>query len=141
MILRWLSRLDGLNQWVAYLYIPYQFLQLLGYRLAGKQCCYRWMTYGVQPIGPTSKRQHLWAGLFPALVCGLLLAGQLALAFYLFALYYTPDTPWITVFLIIQPLPFALYGYLMIFDFLRVRRLLRSGVISKPFEPVEQHRP
>lgn len=138
MILRRLSQLDRLNQWVAYLYIPYQFLQLLGYRLAGKECCYHWTKYGVQPIGTTSKRQHLWAGIFPTLVCGLILVGQLALAFYLFALYYTPDTPWIILFLVIQPLPFGLYGYLMIFDFLRVRRLLKRGVISKSFEPVEQ---
>jgi hypothetical protein len=140
MILRWLSQLDQLNRWVAYLYIPYQVLQLWGYRLAGKQCCYHWTKYGVQPIGPTSKAQHLGAGIFPSLVCGLILVGQLVLAFYLFALYYTPATPWITLFVIIQPLPIALYGYLIIFDFLRVRRLLREGVISKPFEPVEPHR-
>jgi hypothetical protein len=110
-----------------YLYVPYQFLQLMGYRLAGKQCAYQWRKYRPEPIGPTSRVQHLIAGIFPTAVCCIILALQIFLSLYLFILYYSPQTPWIALFVLVQPIPFSLYGYLMIFDFLRLRRLLKAS--------------
>jgi len=38
MLLRRLEKAERLNQWVRYLYLPYQILQIAGYRLAGKSC-------------------------------------------------------------------------------------------------------
>lgn len=130
-----LSRVDRLNRWAGYLYVPYQFLQALGYRLVSKPCNYQWGQYGVQPIGLVTRPQHVFAGLFPTAVCCAILTLQFILSIYLFARYYSPQSPWIVVLIAVQPVPFSLYAYLMIFDMLRVRRLLRSG--SEPARPAQ----
>lgn len=93
MLLQRLNRAERLNQWVSYLYVPYQFLQAAGYRLVGKQCDYRWRKYRPEPIGPTTPVQHLIASAFPTAVCCIILALQVALALYLFKQYYSPQTP------------------------------------------------
>lgn len=132
MLLQRLNRAERLNHLVTYLYVPYQFLHVVGYRLAGKQCDYQWRRYRPEPIGPTTGRQHIIAAVFPTVVCCTVLAGQIILALYLLRWYYSPQTPWLVLVVLVQPLPFSWYGYLMIFDFLRLRRLLQSA--SEPAE-------
>jgi hypothetical protein len=126
MLLQRLNKAERLNQLATYLYLPYQLLQIVGYRLAGKQCDYQWRRYRPEPIGPTTRTQHFVASVFPTAVCCTVLAGQIILALYLLVRYYSPQTPWLIFVVLVQPLPFSLYGALMIFDFLRLRRCAKQ---------------
>jgi hypothetical protein len=118
-----LSRAERLTPIAEYLYVPYQGLQIAGYRLAGKRCAWQWRKYRPEPIGPTRRVQHLVAGLFPAAALILIAALQFVLSLYLFFQFY-PQAPWIIIPAAIQPaIPFSLYAYLIIFDVLRLRRL------------------
>ena len=65
MLVQRLHKAERLNRLATYLYIPYQFLQILGYRLVGKRCNYEWRKYRPEPIGPTVPLQHFFALIFP----------------------------------------------------------------------------
>lgn len=58
-----------LRQIEGYLLIPHELLHVLGYRLAGKRCRYRWGSPYVTPIGPLTQREELVGLLFPFLTC------------------------------------------------------------------------
>ena len=47
------------------LLIPHELLHILGYRLVGKRCLYRWGDAYVTPLGPVSRRERLVGALFP----------------------------------------------------------------------------
>ena len=126
MLLQRLNESQRLNQLVSYLYLPYQLLQIAGYRLVGRQCEYQWGTYRPEPVTTTSRFQHAAALLLPPLVCCLVLALQIIVSLYLFARFYTPQNPWPVLFVLVQPIPFSLYGGWMILDLLRLRRLLKA---------------
>ncbi len=122
MLLQRLSQAERLNQFVTYLYIPYQFLQIVGYRSVGKRCAYQWRRYRPEPVGPTLPLQHFVALLFPTMVCSVILVLQIVCSIYLFTRFYSPQTPWAILLVLAQPIPFSLYGGWMILDFLRLRR-------------------
>jgi hypothetical protein len=62
----WFSRLGG------YLLIPHELLHVLGFRLVGKRCTYRWGESYVTPLEPMSRWQLLVGRLFPFIVFTLL---------------------------------------------------------------------
>jgi hypothetical protein len=124
MLVQRLNKAERLNRWATYLYVPYQFLQIVGYRLVGKHCDYQWRKYRPEPIEPATPLQHFIALIFPPIVCFTILAVQVAVASYLVVWCYTPRTPWPVFIFFIQPIPFCLFGAFMLLDFLRLRRLL-----------------
>lgn len=132
MLVERLNKAERLNRLATYLYVPYQFLQIVGYRLVGKRCDYQWRKYRPEPIGPTTLTQHFIALIFPTLVCCAMLVVQIILASYLVVWYYTPQTPWPIFVFLSQAFPFCLCGAFMLLDFLRLRRLL-----SEPAGPNE----
>lgn len=136
MLVERLNKAERLNRLATYLYIPYQFLQIVGYRLVGKHCDYRWRKYRPEPIEPATLPQHFIALIFPTIVCFTILAVQVVVASYLVVWYYTPQTPWPVFIFFIQPIPFCLCGAFMLLDFLRLRRLLSEP--GRPNESYEQ---
>lgn len=48
-----------------YLLIPHELLHVLGYRLVGKRCRYRWGESYVTPLGPLDRRRDLVGMLLP----------------------------------------------------------------------------
>jgi hypothetical protein len=70
----------GPTQFVRYLALPHELLHLVGYRLVGKQCVYRWGDAHVTPLGPMTRWARLVGLLFPfAVSSGLcLLTGVLS---------------------------------------------------------------
>lgn len=62
----WSRRLGG------YLLIPHELLHILGFRLVGKRCAYRWRQSHVTPLEPMSRWQLLVGRLFPFIVFTLL---------------------------------------------------------------------
>lgn len=136
MLVERLNKAERLNRLATYLYIPYQFLQIVGYRLVGKHCDYRWRKYRPEPIEPATLPQHFIALIFPTIVCFTILAVQVVVASYLVVWYYTPQAPWPVFIFFIQPIPFCLCGAFMLLDFLRLRRLLSEP--ARPNESYEQ---
>jgi hypothetical protein len=130
MLVERLNKAERLNRLVMYLYIPYQFLQIAGYRLVGKRCDYQWRKHRPEPIGPTTLAQHCIALIFPTLVCCAMLVVQIILASYLVIWYYTPQTPWPVFVFLSQAFPFCLYGAFMLLDFVRLRRVLSKSTRS-----------
>jgi hypothetical protein len=63
---RWVARLGG------YLLIPHELLHIVGFRLVGKRCEYRWGSAHVTPLEPMSRREQLVGMLFPFIVFALL---------------------------------------------------------------------
>jgi hypothetical protein len=45
--------------------VPHELLHILGFRLVGKRCLYRWGDLRAVPVGPLSRRAALVGGLFP----------------------------------------------------------------------------
>jgi hypothetical protein len=58
-----ITRIEG------YLLIPHELLHIVGYRLVGKQCRYRWGDCFVTPIGSMTQKEELVGLLFPFVVC------------------------------------------------------------------------
>lgn len=72
---------------MGFLIIPHELLHVLGYRLVGKRCTYRWGEIYVVPERPLTRRQALIGLLCPLGVCtlvGLVSAALFALAFLTF---------------------------------------------------------
>jgi hypothetical protein len=63
---RWWERLGG------YLLIPHELLHILGFRLVGKRCNYRWGNNYVTPLGSMSRWERLVGMLFPFVVFAIL---------------------------------------------------------------------
>jgi hypothetical protein len=70
----WSTRLGG------YLLIPHELLHLLGFRLVGKRCAYRWGQPHVTPLEPMARWQLMVGRLFPFIVFTLLFGGCTVLA-------------------------------------------------------------
>lgn len=134
MLVERLNKAECLNRLATYLYVPYQCLQIVGYRLVGKRCDYQLREHRPEPIGPAAPLQHFVALIFPTAVCCTILAVQIIVASYLVAWYYTPQTSWPVFIFFIQPIPFCLCGAFMLLDFLRLRRLL-----SQPAAPNDSY--
>ena len=75
------SRLEG------YLLVPHELLHVLGYRLVGKRCHYRWGDRYVVAPGPMARRERLVGLLFPFAVCIMLWLLLLPLPFIGFFLF------------------------------------------------------
>ncbi len=58
-----ITRIEG------YLLIPHEMLHVIGYRLVGKRCTYRWGDNRVTPIDPLTRGERLVGLLFPFIVC------------------------------------------------------------------------
>ncbi|HXW01113.1 MAG TPA: hypothetical protein VEC93_22055 [Anaerolineae bacterium] len=76
-----LKKLEG------YVGIPHELLHLVGYRLVGKKCRYRWGDPYVKPIGPLTRRERLVGLLFPFGVSSLIFLGLTLLSGGIFAYY------------------------------------------------------
>ena len=63
----WFKRVEG------YLLIPHELLHVLGYRLVGQRCEYRWGQPYVTPAGPIPRYRNLVGMLFPFLIFSTLL--------------------------------------------------------------------
>src|SRR5262245_59900989 len=72
--LAWSTRLGG------YLLIPHELLHLVGFRLVGKRCAYRWEQSYVTPLEPMARWQLLVGRLFPFAIFTLLFVGCTVLA-------------------------------------------------------------
>lgn len=123
-----LNRIVWLNQLISYLYVPYQLLQVVGYRLVGQRCKYEWGKSSVKPIEAMTTKQQLVGLLFPVLVFWLFLILGLILCAYIFLLYRF-EMPWIIIPLVIFfTLPLSPYFYQVVFDMWRAYRLLKHSV-------------
>jgi hypothetical protein len=74
-----------ITQIEGYLLIPHELLHVLGYRLVGKHCIYRWGDHQVKPVGPLSRNERLVGLLFPFVVCmaiWLIMLSLLLVAFF-----------------------------------------------------------
>jgi hypothetical protein len=110
----------------SYLYVPYQFLQVVGYRLVGKRCVYQWGKCGVKPVEPVTRKQYLLGVLFPVAVFWTILIFQAILHAYLYYRYY-PTAFWIPIiFGLLPAIALGPYFHLVVLDMLRVRRLLKN---------------
>jgi len=107
------------------LYIPYQGLQLLGYRFAGKQCRYEWGKSIVRPIGSVTAKQQLMGLLFPVLVFWLILVLELGLIIYMLLHLYARLSWLIIPLIILAVIPLSPYFYQILFDSWRIYRLLK----------------
>ncbi|HEX9922988.1 MAG TPA: hypothetical protein VGD99_10020 [Anaerolineae bacterium] len=58
-----ITRIEG------YLLIPHELLHVIGYRLVGQRCTYRWGDHQVRPAGPMLRRERLVGLLFPVVTC------------------------------------------------------------------------
>ncbi len=72
--LPWFSHLEG------YLLIPHELLHVIGFRLVGQRCAYRWGNPFVTPIGPMNRAERLVGMLFPFVIFFILVT-----AFAIFA--------------------------------------------------------
>lgn len=70
----WFVRLSG------YVVMPHELLHVVGFRLVGKQCEYRWGNHYVTPIEPMTGRERLVGMLFPFAVFFVLLISFIILA-------------------------------------------------------------
>lgn len=58
----WFKQIEG------YLLIPHELLHVVGYRLVGEHCIYRWGETYVTPTGRPSRSRDLFGMLFPSVV-------------------------------------------------------------------------
>jgi hypothetical protein len=63
------------------LLLPYQFLQIIGYRLVGVHCHREFGHFGVEPLKPVTQAQYLIGKLFPLFI--VVLGGILQAVTYL----------------------------------------------------------
>ncbi len=119
---------SGLDKLSSYLYMLYQFLQIMGYRLVGAPCTYQWGQYGVKPKGPITYRRQLTAMLFPLVVYHLIMIVAILVTSLLaiFFLFYA-HIPWLFIPLTLLPgLLLGPFFYWVLFDLWKVRRLHKS---------------
>ena len=98
------------------LLLPYQYIQLIGYRLVGVPCRYELGNFGVGPLKPVTRAQHRVAKLFPPIVVGLGWVLQIAIVVFLSQLYQArmPLIP--LLFVLLSTPPLALYLHYVRFD-------------------------
>lgn len=114
----------------ALLLIPYQLLQLIGYRLAGVQCRYEFGSFGVEPRGQATYTQHLVGKFFPTVIIFLGLILQIATGVYL-ARMYQASIPFIPLlFVLLSTPPLALYLHYARFDLRQKVQIFNSKTLS-----------
>jgi len=115
-----------------YLLIPHELLHVLGYRLVGKRCVYRWGDHRVKALGSLSRDEQLFGLLFPLVVC-------VVLAIILLPLpavgWFLGRETWLIVFTIFPAIPLA-YASASIGD-LRRAYLLITGKKSQDKTPFD----
>lgn len=57
MLVERLNKAECLNRLATYLYVPYQCLQIVGYRLVGKRCDYQWREHRPEWSATTTIRR------------------------------------------------------------------------------------
>jgi hypothetical protein len=98
------------------LILPYQYLQMIGYRLSGLPCHYEFGVFGVEPLKPTTRSQRLVSKLLPLFILGIGWMMQIGIAVYL-ARLYQPTLPFVPLFFILLSTPLlALYTHYVRFD-------------------------
>jgi hypothetical protein len=107
------------------LILPYQYMQMIGYRLSGIPCRYEFGVFGVKPLTPTTRSQRLVSKLLPLVTLGIGWIMQIGIAVYLARLYQTtlPLVPFL--FMLLSTPPLALYTHYVRFD-LRQKKPLVS---------------
>lgn len=104
-----ITRIEG------YLLIPHELLHVVGYKLAGKQCRYRWGDHFVTPIGSMTRKEELVGLLFPFIAC---LALWLILLPLPLAALFVGGAGWAIALSIIFSIPLA-YAFTAIGDLRR----------------------
>lgn len=101
-----ITRIEG------YLLIPHELLHVLGYRLVGKRCIYRWGDHRVRPVGPMSRNERLVGLLFPFAAC--VAAWLILLPLPLVAFFYG-SLSWTAIFTVLSGIIF-IYAFAAIGD-------------------------
>jgi len=101
-----LRQLEGL------LLIPHELLHIVGYRLVGKRCIYRWGDPCVTLAGPATRNERLIGVLFPFAVC--MAAWFILLPAPFFALF-TGGITWAIILTAVSVTPFF-YAFTSIGD-------------------------
>jgi len=109
-----ITRIEG------YLLIPHELLHVLGYRLVGKRCAYRWGDHQVKPVGPMSQNERLVGLLFPFAACAA--AWLILLPLPLVAFVYG-SLSWAVVFTVFFAITF-IYAFAAIGDLRQAYLLL-----------------
>jgi hypothetical protein len=114
------------------LILPYQYLQMIGYRLAGIPCRYQFGAFGVEPLIPPTRSKRLISKLLPLFVVGIGWIIQLGITVYL-ARWYQSTLPFIPLFFILLSTPpLALYTHYVRFDLKQKNVLLGRSHSSQP---------
>lgn len=95
-----------------YLLIPHELLHVIGYRLVGKRCNYRWGDNQVRPLDPMTRNERLVGLLCPFVVCTvtwLVLLPLPVLAFFL------GGVTWAIIFAVLPAVAF-IYAFASIGD-------------------------
>lgn len=99
-----------------FLILPYQYLQIIGYRLAGIPCRYEFGTFGVEPLTQPTRPQRWLSKLLPLLVVGIGWIVQIAITVYL-ARQYQASLPFIPLLFVLCSTPvLAFYTHFIRFD-------------------------
>jgi hypothetical protein len=98
------------------LILPYQYMQIIGYRLSGVPCRRRFATFGVEPLKPITRSQRLLSIIPPLIAVGVGWVLQIGIIVYLARLYQAnlPVIP--LLFVLVSTPPLALYTHYVRFD-------------------------
>lgn len=100
----------------SFLILPYQYLQIIGYRLAGVPCRYEFGTFGVEPLTPLTRAQRWLSKLLPLLAVGAGWVLQITITVYL-ARQYQASLPVIPLLFVLGSTPvLAFYTHFLRFD-------------------------
>lgn len=121
-----ITRIEG------YLLIPHELLHVLGYRLVGKRCTYRWGEHQVRPAGPMTRRERLVGLLFPFTAC---MAAWLILLPLSVAAFFYGSMTWAIICTVLSGIAF-LYAFASMGD-LRQAYLLLYGRESHDKTPFD----
>jgi hypothetical protein len=114
------------------LILPYQYLQIIGYRLGGIPCRYEFGVFGVEPLKPITRSQRLASKLLPLFMLGIGWIIQIGIAVYLARLYQSalPFVP--LFFVLLSTPPLALYTHYVRFDLTQKNFLVGQPHSSQP---------
>jgi hypothetical protein len=114
------------------LILPYQYLQIIGYRLGGIPCRYEFGVFGVEPLKPTTRSQRLVSKLLPLFILGIGWMMQIGITIYL-ARLYQPTLPFVPLFFVLLSTPpLALYTHYVRFDLTQKNFLVGQPHSSQP---------
>ena len=108
-----ITRIEG------YLLIPHELLHVLGYRLVGKRCVYRWGEHQVKPVGPLSRDERLVGLLFPFTAC---IAAWLIVLLLLSMAFFYGGLTWVMILSVLS-------GIVLIYAFAAVGDLRQAYLL------------